>query len=154
MHAIFRETIQEVISKVLEGFATLIFSTVYIHGINTEEKTKLVKEGLDTIWKETLEENSGNGWTQVRRKRNKRRQSTESHEEDQQTEPEQEMEYESDIDGNTQNKELRKKKILSWLCGEGSELPPRELAGITGNSEETEGKWNPHKGRNGWRRKK
>ena len=115
----FKAVIQETISKVLEDFAALIFATVYIHGVSVDGKKKLVREGLDAIWKEVQDDTNAEGWTQVTRRKSG---TISNNAPDENTQPE--AEHDKPSTSNTRT------------------TPNQEAA-----------KWNPHKGRQGWKKK-
>ena len=58
---IVQQTIQEMIPQLLEGFAKMMFSLVYMHSISGEGKIQLVKEGIKELMGELFQtgENTG-----------------------------------------------------------------------------------------------
>ena len=96
-----------------------MFSTVHTHCVSVEDKTKLVSEGLDAIWKEVQGDTSAEGWTQVTRRRSR---TNPNNAPDENIHPEDEHNIPS-----TSN---------------ATRAPNHEAA-----------KWNPHKGRHGWKKK-
>ena len=113
-----KDIIQGVLFEVLEGFASLIFSTVYVHGVSTEDKTKLVKEGLGTIWKETINNNKESRWTKVSNKRNKKNRNTIprdlAHSD---SEEEMDLDALTDTENMPEDFHNSKEKIMAWLYG-------------------------------------
>ena len=88
------------------------------NGVNVDDKTKLVREGLDAIWKEVQGDTQAEGWTQVTRRRS----------------------------GTNPNNAPDENIHL-----EEHNIPSTSNATRTPNHEAA--KWNPHKGRHGWKKK-
>ena len=68
IRGVVQESIKDMLTKVLQGFATLMISTVYAHSISEEGKQKLIKDGIEDLCKD-ITEKLPQEWTQQKKRR-------------------------------------------------------------------------------------
>ncbi|CAL4064304.1 unnamed protein product, partial [Meganyctiphanes norvegica] len=155
-----KETLKDNLSKALEGFATLIFTTIHTHGISEEVKRQIVKEGINEICSTILDDSIPEELPQASKRRRTGSQKNNPNEEEEQAqaeEMEQDSESEEESEEETPSKVnwTERDKALSWLIGEPSKEKKHSPDAAKRNKGKNpeEGKWNQVKGRSGWKKK-
>ena len=128
IRGVVQESIKEILTKVLTGFASLIVTTVYAHSVSEEGKKELIKNGIEELCTEITESLNPQVWQQQKKR----------------------TRYDNNQDKEASHQEMDQEESHSVEGAPTGAFTYRNIPGLYDS--DTNDNWNQNKGGSGWRR--